>query len=377
MLCWKDARDRVTLYSLDLETSNPARRVNDKIVMMRFNATKFCYLAGHSAGLTNTYRLTLLFLFVSFDILVITINSVALVGIMQNFKQFFVKGKVFVVTLILIDFLCGSTFLTLFVFELSEERDFVDCRLSSWRVIFFIYCLSTRILCMFFISLQSYIKTCRQTTTLEYRFDKHTTAINIICVWMPGIVAIVTVASSHIKTDKILGSILFVYFVFLIMCSIACYAMVLKSVKSAKRRNNANIYNTALYYIKMILIWFLITNIPLAICGFVLLVYAFFPEQRKRDQDIVQPIYLVCLGITALNVTINPIFFIQKFENVRKSLSCSSRSLQDLYVHSHKRSAEDVKSANQVIHAGIKAYCDNDYVWCWVPIKKFGKVQLS
>lgn len=337
--------------------------------MVAFNATKFCYLVGDTAGLAESYRLTLLVIFSCIDLLVILTNIFAMAGILRNFKQFFTKGKIFVVTLLLVDFSCGCTFLTLFVIELSVQRVKINCAISSWRVIFFVYCLSTRILCMFFISFQSFIKTCRQTTRLEYRFDKYTSLINILGVWMPGVVAIVTVASFNVKTNKVLGSILYLYFLVLIMCSIACYAMVLKSVKGAKRRNNADIYSTALYYIKMVLIWFLMTNIPLAICGFVLLVYAFFPEQKTRDQWVVQLIHIICLSMTALNVTINPMFFIQKFENVKKSILCScSKGKSTLSCTSGRVTEKSVEvTAKEIVHLGVTAYQyrnANEYIWC-------------
>ena len=87
--------------------------------------------------------------------------------------------------------------------------------------------------------------------------------------------------------------------------------IIIHQVKSARRRNNADIYGAALHYIKMILVWFLLTNIPLAICGFILLLYAFFPQQQTRDQWFIQPVYVACMAITAFNIILNPIFFIQ------------------------------------------------------------------
>ena len=281
-----------------------------------FNLTKFCFLAGNAVGVTKTYRVILLIVFVIIGLLVILANGIALFTVIKKRAQYLQKKKLFVLSLIIYDLLSGCTVIPLFIIELGKHREKVDCTISSLRVIFFGYFLSCRILGIFFISLQTYIKINRQKTTFEYRFDNHAYLINAVLVWVPGIIFILAIGFSNVKTDKILGMVVFFAVGGMVIGSIICYVMVLKVIKKAKKRHQSDIYKEATMYIKKVLLWFLVTNIPLGICGFILLIYAFFPEQKKRDNIVVQQIYVVCLAITAADAIINPYLFLHKHSDL-------------------------------------------------------------
>jgi len=76
-------------------------------------------------------------------------------------------------------------------------------------------------------------------------------------------------------------------------------------------RADNDMYEKASQFIRTILTWFVITNLPLLLCGLVIFVYSFHPEQKKRDDFKLQQVYQVCVCVTLVDALVNPIVFLQ------------------------------------------------------------------
>lgn len=285
--------------------------------MVSFNVTKFCYLAGNFFGISEIHRQILFAssILICFSLLVV--NALVVISIIRKHEQFLTRKKIFIVSLVLIEIMSSFTVIPLFIVELSEKQLEVECKITSWRVVFFIYTSSTRILCIFFLSIDSYIKTCHQASKISYWFDKCNLWVCTCFIWLPGIVAIISIAYSDLQPGKRMGTLVLIYFIILIVCCVSCYGMVIKSIREATQRMSTDIYKTALRYIKMVLIWFLLTNVPLTMCGAVLVFYAFHPKEKIADHVIVLQIYITCLMITSLEALVNPVLFIYTYDKIR------------------------------------------------------------
>lgn len=185
---------------------------------MSFNLTKFCFLAGNAVNVSDPYRITLLVIFSAIGLGVVLANTIALLTMCMKRAQYFKKDKVIMLSLVTIDLLSGCTVIPLFMTELSKQRLLVNCELSSLRVLFFGYLLSCRILAIFLTSVQIYIKMNKQNTVVEYWFDYFLYAICWLFVWMPGILFILAIGFSQVKTDKVLG--MFFYMLVHSLCAI-------------------------------------------------------------------------------------------------------------------------------------------------------------
>lgn len=282
-----------------------------------FNFTKFCFLAGEIIGIPESYRIVYITIFTAIALLIKFTNTVALIIAFKKRDVFFVWDKIFILSLTVHDLLYGCIVIPLFIAELANNSKEVNCGVSSWRAMLFGYFLSCRMLIIFFISFQNYIRTNYQNTLFEYLFENYIFLIHVLCVWTPGMVFILAVGFSEIKTDKFLGFVVFIVIILIIIGIFICYILVLKAVTKAQNRHKADIYDDVTQYVKNVLIWFSLTNIPLGVCGFVLLIYAFYPRQRKQDRLIVQQIYIAAFAINSFDAIINPSLFIQRQQDAR------------------------------------------------------------
>lgn len=225
-------------------------------------------------------------------------------------------------SLLLHDLLSGCTILPLFVTELSRSHD--NCHIRALRCMLFAYFLSCRIMGIFFISFQTYVKTKQSRSLFAQRFHHNSPLINVIFVWTPGLLFVLLVAFSSIENDKILRCVIFVPHVVIICCSVGSYLLVLNVIKGAtsrsrriSREEHSLIYHEASTYVKKLLICFLLTYIPFCLSAFALLLFAFYPEVRARYGLVVQQIYVVVLVVTSIDAIINPCLLVWREKDLK------------------------------------------------------------
>lgn len=308
--------------------------------MAVFNLTKFCDLAGHYEDLSSEYRITFLIIFAILGVLIIVGNTAVLLTVIQN-QSFHKRQNTFLTSLMLTDLFYGFTFIPLFVVELSSIDIARQCSIRSWRVITFTYFLSTRLLSIFFISLQTYIKTCKSKTKIDRTFHKYTHVLNIVIVWLLTLFAILTVGLSRIETGAVLGILTLCYMLVSIIGIVVCYVIVLLTIKRAKQRYENPTYKEATNFIRMILIWFLTTTIPLMICGLILVVFAHRAVREEVEEYMEHQIYIACLAIASVDALANPIVYFRKLKELREEIDtvcqvfcyCKTRTSSDVLVY--------------------------------------------
>lgn len=155
-----------------------------------------------------------------------------------------------------------------------------------------------------------------------------------------------------------LGTVVFIPIIVVVVGSVVCYLTVLKTIKRAEARHESAVYKEGATYIKQVLIWFLLTNIPLGICGLVLLIYAFNLREKTRDNKIIQQIYVFCLAITAIDAIINPYYLLKKHSDLNayvvkkvESFKSSLRSQQNRRCRDEQCRDENVDIMNDLTYS--------------------------
>lgn len=328
-------------------------------MLIYFNVTKFCKFTGEYSELSDIYNVVCIIMFSLIGFVIVASNTFVLITVIRQ-ASFRHSRNIFLVSLIFSDFLYGMIFIPLFVIELSSKEYRQTCTLRSWRVVAFMYFFSVRFLSVFFISLYTYIRTCKTRTAVETYFNKYIHGINIFIVWLLTLLLISVLGITPIRTDKVLATIIYTYFLASMMCVVVTYIITLNAIRRAKERSAIVTYTEAIDFVRWILTWFLSTNIPLALCGIVLLVFAYNRQLKDAYLFIEHQIFVICIAIASLDAVANPIVYLRKFKEFREQLSLifpeifnskSDRKTQIVAkIHKEKTSHDKYKAPMKMIH---------------------------
>ncbi|XP_065650500.1 uncharacterized protein LOC136078644 [Hydra vulgaris] len=281
---------------------------------MSFNVTKFCYAAGQYDHLSAVYRYTLIILFVIMGIIILFGNGFTFL-LMMSEKSLRRKRNSFLASLILSDILYSVTFIPLFAIELGIPSK--NCKIRSWRVLTFAFLFFTRILCVFLISVQTYIKTIKLLSKTDVLFEKYSHFINLVLIWLVPILVVITIATTPVQTNIKLGALTLSCFIVTTFIIIICYVVVLYGIKKANKRSASNAYDEGFKYVRLILISFLISSIPLAVCGIILVSF----NQFESINHVLTPnqVYGVALIITSIASVINLFVYFKNLKDLNKT----------------------------------------------------------
>ena len=285
--------------------------------MSVFNLTEFCSLAGKHHNLSFTFQVIYLVLFSVTAILILSSNF-AVIYIASKVKNFYRKQNAFLLSLLLTDVLYGLVYIPLYLAELSREENHQNCTFRSLRAITFTYLHATRLTSIFFLSLQTYIITCKPKTKWEMIFDQYIKYINIFGVWIIYILVIILIGTTSIRANRELATFILSMFIGTILCVVLFYLIIMNSIKKAISRLNSPVYDDALQFIKNILIWFVSTYILLAVCGVVLLIFVYKGDQEEAYLMVEEKIYAFCMIIASVDSICNPIICITKISELRQ-----------------------------------------------------------
>ena len=283
---------------------------------MFFNVTKFCYVAGQYHQLSDLYRYVMVVIFVLLGVLCLFGNGFAFVLLISK-KSFRKKRNVFLVSLIASDILYSVTFIPLFLIELVSSSS--NCAIRSWRVLTFIFFFFTRILSAFLISLQTYIKTAKLLSKYDDIFKRYSFLINLLLIWLVPALAVLIIATTPVETNKTLGLLTLCCFIVTAFIIIVSYMMVLHGIKQAKKRSSSHAYDDAFKFVRLILISFLLTSIPLAICGIVLISFKYSELSQQAYKVIQNQVYGAALSITSVAAVVNPIVYFKNIKELNKT----------------------------------------------------------
>lgn len=289
------------------------------MLIIKFNITKFCKFTGEYSDLNHTYNIVYIVMFTFIGFVIVLGNSFVFITVIRK-ASFRHRRNIFLVSLILSDLLYGLTFIPLFVLELSSRKFRETCTVRSWRVVAFMYFFSVRFLSVFFISLYTYIRTCKTHTGIEMYFNKYIHVINVLVVWLLTLILIIVLGFTPIPTDKVLATLIYTYFIVSMICIVAAYLMTLSAISRAKERSETKTYTEAIDFVRWILTWFLSTNIPLALCGVALLVFAYNTQLKHAYTFVEHHIFIVCIAVASLDAIANPIVYLRKCKEFREQL---------------------------------------------------------
>ena len=285
--------------------------------MSVFNLTEFCSLAGKHHSLSFTFQVIYLALFSVIGILIL-ISNFATMYVTLKVKHFYRKQNVFLLSLLVTDVLYGLVYIPLYLAELSREENHQNCTFRSLRAITFTYLYATRLTSIFLLSLQTYIKTCKSKTKLEIIFDQYIKYINIFGVWVIYVLIIILIGTTSIRANRELATFILSMFIGTILCVVLFYLIIMNYIKKAITRLKSPVYDDALQFIKNLLIWFVSTYILLAVCGVVLLIFAYKGDQKETYLMVEEKIYVFCMIIASVDSICNPVIYITKIAELRQ-----------------------------------------------------------
>ena len=312
--------------------------------MSIFNLTKFCSLAGKHHSLSFTFQVIYLALFSVTGILIL-ISNFAILYVASKVNNFYRKQNVFLLSLLVTDVLYGLFFIPLYLAELSREENHQNCTFRSLRAITFTYLYATRLTSIFFLSLQTYIKTCQSKTKLEVIFDQYIKYINIFGIWVIYVLIIILIGTTSIRADRELATFVLSMFIGTILCVVLFYLRIMNSINKAISRLKSPVYDDAMHFIKNLLIWFVSTYILLAVCGVVLLIFVYKDNQKETYLMIEEKIYVFCMIIASVDSICNPIIYLTKIAELRQKFfsifQCLNIRNQDVPDFSHASTSYD------------------------------------
>jgi len=286
---------------------------------MAFNISVFCNLQGHYDDLSIVYNIIFGSVFLVTGLLITFCSSYVI------FKGVFVsttlrkKSNTFVLSLVISDLLFGVIFVPSFVAELYQKmlRTKIDfCRVRSWRVVFFSYLFSCRLLSILFISLFTYIKTCKSRTKLDSVLSYMARWITAIVIWLAPAAVLISISFSNPDNYKVIGTFTYAYYFISITIIIISYLSTYSTIKKAESRGDSHMYREAIDFVRGILIWFLITTFLLGTCGLVLVMMAHEPELHSSNKAE-HHIYIGALFIGTLDAIANPVVYMRKFKEIQ------------------------------------------------------------
>ena len=283
---------------------------------MSFNISVFCNLQGHYDDLSTIYNVVFGSVFLVTGLLITLCSGyVIFMGVFAS-KALRKKKNTFVLSLVISDLLFGVLFVPSFVAELYQkmlQADIDFCRVRSWRVVFFSYLFSCRMLSILFISLFTYIKTCKSRPRLDSVFSYLVRWTTAIVIWIAPAVVMISIAFSNAKNYKLIGTITYVYYFVSITIILISYLLTYFSIKKAENRGNSSMYREAIDFVRGILGWFIATTFLLGTCGLVLVIMAHDPGSHNSD-EAEHHIYLAALFIGTLDAIANPVVYMRKFK---------------------------------------------------------------
>jgi len=312
----------------------------------------FCDLQGHFEEMPFLHKVLFLSVLVLMGVAIISFSGyVIFKGIFKS-KTLRKKNNSFVLSLVISDLLFGVVFVPLLIAEvcmgLLEDRDNSKfCKIRSWRVVIFTYLFSARLLSVLCISINTYIKTCKTKTRIEEIYDKSIRWIFGIGIWALTPIIISSIAFSGIESFKIVGTITFAYFFTSIICIITFYGFSYFAIKQAHRRADSPLYSEAIGFLQGIVGLFLITTVPLVVCGFTLVILA-----HHRTEEL-QPttehyMYLAAVLLSILDAVANPVVYLRKFREFQET---APFKLAEVI---HQDFVDAVKSVGDKVHEGVR-----------------------
>ena len=150
---------------------------------------------------------------------------------------------------------------------------------------------------------------------MEEVFNKARTVFNLI-IWLMTLVVIICIfAFSQKQSIKIIGAVTLVYYFISILCIIFLYGLSYTAIQQARKRAGAELYTEAINFVRVIVIWFLLTTIPLGVCGLVLV----FLAHENTNQKLERYLFLASILICTLDAVVNPIVYLRKFKEFQES----------------------------------------------------------
>lgn len=284
---------------------------------MKFDAEKFCHVQGQLDHLSRPWQWFFIVLFSTTGLVIIIGASYVIYSILRR------SSNAYILSLIITDLCFGAVFIPLLVIELvllvkQNEDSHHDglCTLHTFRVLFFMYFFSTRLMSVFFISLNTFIKTCKHGTDLSFFIDRRSVRIACLCIiWLPLLFGLAAIDVSDVNADKDLGTITYVCFFTCVLCIAFFYLRSYFSVRRLNERSNSIWSEEAIHYFSGIIIWFIAISTFLVVIGIVLLVLA---HEQKDDSDtyLDDGIYIITVLICTLDAIANPIVYVWKFREI-------------------------------------------------------------
>ena len=288
---------------------------------MYFNISVYCNLQGHYDDLGGTYNLLFGLLFLLTGLCISLFSGYVLWKGLVTSDTLRKKQNSFILSLVLSDLLFGILFVPAFAVELFERAfgfsgDF--CLVRSWRVLLFSYLFSCRLLSISFISMNTYIKTCRSKTKLETTFTKSIRWLTFIIVWITPAVVLFTLPLTRPDSYKTVGIITYVYYFISISVIIVSYILTYSTIRKARSRSDPSYYKEAVNFVRGILIWFLITTFLIATCGLILVILSHGDTHSKRSNEVIEHhVYITAIFICTLDAIANPIVYMRKFKHLK------------------------------------------------------------
>ncbi|XP_066915768.1 protein trapped in endoderm-1-like [Clytia hemisphaerica] len=284
--------------------------------MLHFNVSVYCNLQGHYNDLSTEYNLLFGILFLLTGICITICSGYVIIRGVVMSDTLRKKQNTFVLSLVISDLLFGVTFIPVFVSELFErvfqsKEDF--CRIRSWRVVFFSYLFSSRLLSILFLSMLTYIKTCHCRTKLDSIFTSLVRWLAVIVVWLMPAIVLIMIPLTKADNYKVVGTMTYVYYALSISIIIGSYLLTYSAISKAKKRGDSSCYEEAVEFVKGILIWFLITTLLIGTCGLILLVLAH--DTQYHENDVIEHhVYIAAIYFCTLDAIANPVVYLRKFK---------------------------------------------------------------
>ena len=322
----------------------------------------FCDLQGHFEEMPFLHTIMFISILAVMCVAIIGFSGYVLLKGFIKSKTLRKKNNSFVLSLVISDMLFGVGFIPLLIAELctglSVDRDNSKlCNIKSWRVTIFTYLFSARILSVFCISLNTYIKTCKTKTRMEELYDKSIRWIFGIGIWTVTPIVIVSVALSGIMSFKIVGTVIIAYFLSSIFWIIMFYSFSFYAIKRAHQRADSPLYLEAIGFMKGIVGWFLITTVPLGICGLTLVILAY---QDLREPATEHYLYLTCVLITIFDAVANPIVYLRKFREFQETAPFKfAETMHDDFVDTVKKVGDKVQEGVRPISEYIEIHINH------------------
>lgn len=298
---------------------------------------KFCRVQGNTTYLPQTTKWTFSIVF-SFTGVCILAASLYVVyrGTIQS-RVLRRSSSIYILSLIVTDLCFGGIFIPLLITELImsiSKTDEQNCDLRAFRVLTFDYFFLTRLMSVFFISFNTYVKTCQQLTWLDQFIDRVSVRVVSLClIWVATLLALVIVVMTSIHANADLGIVAYVFYFIIVGVIVVFYVRSFRSIRESNQRSRSIWTLQALTYFNGIIVWFIVISTLLTVGGLLLLLIAHTEHQGKTHLYLQDGIYVVVLLICTLDAIANPLVYMWRFLNI---WSCC-RSMQ----HKNKTGDEE------------------------------------